>query len=170
AAVPSHAPRRESESGITRAAVRHRRTGIGMTIDALEDKLSEPIAADVAAMRRIAGDILVLGAGGKMGPSLARLARRATEAAGVRRRVIAVTRSGDANDPDALACDMLDRAQLAALPDAPNVVFLAGRKFGSTGNEPLTWATNVLLPGMAAERFRGARIVALSSGNVYPLV
>src|SRR5262245_26568497 len=121
-------------------------------------------------MRRIAGDIIVLGAGGKMGPSLVRLARRASKAAGMHRRVIAVTRSGDPSDPDALACDMLDRAQLAGLPDAPNVVFLAGRKFGSSGNPELTWATNVLLPGMAAERFRGARIVALSSGNIYPLV
>ena len=141
-----------------------------MTIDTLEDKLSEPIAADIEAMRRIAGDIIVLGAGGKMGPSLVRLARRASEAAGVRRRVIPVTRSGDPSDPDAIACDMLDRAQLARLPDAPNVVFLAGRKFGSVDNQALTWATNVLLPGMAAERYRGSRIVALSSGNIYPLV
>src|SRR5262245_31697729 len=141
-----------------------------MTLETLEEKLSEPIAADVDAMRRTDGDILVLGAGGKMGPSLVRLARRASQAAGVQRRVIAVTRTGDAADPDSMPCDMLDRAQLAALPDAPNIIFLAGRKFGSTGNQPLTWATNVLLPGMAAERFRGARIVALSSGNIYPLV
>jgi len=128
-------------------------------------------------MQQVPGDILVLGAGGKMGPSLAHLARRATEAAGVSRRILAVSRFPDARlkeqldawGIEPLSCDLLDRAQIAGLPDSPNILFLAGRKFGSTGNLPLTWATNVLLPAMVAERYRGSRIVALSSGNVYPL-
>jgi nucleoside-diphosphate-sugar epimerase len=149
-----------------------------MTLDELEDELSRPTEADCELMRSLAGDILVLGAGGKMGPSLARRARRAADQAGSPRRVLAVSRFADPEAKrlleqwgvKAIACDLLDRAQLDRLPDCPNVLFLAGRKFGSTENQPLTWATNVLLPAMAAERFRGARMVALSSGNVYPLL
>jgi nucleoside-diphosphate-sugar epimerase len=112
-----------------------------------------------------------------MGPSLARLARRAADAAGTPRRIRAVSRFPTADlkqqltawDVEALSCDLLERDQVARLPECPNVLFLAGRKFGSTGNQPLTWATNVLLPAMVAERYRGSRIVALSSGNVYAL-
>jgi nucleoside-diphosphate-sugar epimerase len=135
-------------------------------------------------MRSIEGDVMVLGAGGKMGPSLARLARRAADEAGcAHRRIFAVSRSGTdgvgrdaganqlaAQGVEAISCDLLDRTQIERLPNCPNVLFLAGRKFGSTDNLPLTWATNALLPALIAERFRGSRIVALSSGNVYPLV
>jgi hypothetical protein len=96
---------------------------------------------------------------------------------GAPRRIVAVSRfaSPEARQQlaawgvEAISCDLLDRAQIAQLPDSANVLFLAGRKFGSTDNQPLTWATNVLLPAMAAERYRGSRMVALSSGNVYPL-
>jgi nucleoside-diphosphate-sugar epimerase len=148
-----------------------------MTVDALEAELSKPSEADRDAMHLITGDLMVVGAGGKMGPSLARLARRATEAAGVPRRILAVSRFSNEElkrqmagwDVAPLSCDLLDREQIARLPDCPNVLFLAGRKFGSTGNQPLTWATNVLVPALVAERFHGSRIVALSSGNVYPL-
>jgi nucleoside-diphosphate-sugar epimerase len=148
-----------------------------MTIDDLEILLSQPTEADCAAMRDLEGDILILGAGGKMGPSLAHLALRAAREAKRPRRILAVSRFGTPAarrqledwGVEAISCDLLDRAQLARLPDCPNVLFLAGRKFGSVGNQPLTWATNVLLPAMAAERFRGSHIVALSSGNVYPL-
>jgi nucleoside-diphosphate-sugar epimerase len=105
-------------------------------------------------------ELLVIGAGGKMGPSLVERARAAAPHA----RIIAVARTGgDIN------ADLLDREQVNALPDSENVIFLAGRKFGSTGNEGLTWATNALLPALIAERYRNARIVVLSSGNVYPL-
>ncbi len=112
-----------------------------------------------------------------MGPSLARLARRATDAAGISRRVVAVSRGPDAERQrqfaewgvESLSCDLLDRRQVERLPQCPNVLFLAGRKFGSTDNQPLTWATNALVPALAAERFERCRIVALSSGNVYPL-
>ncbi|MGO9256059.1 MAG: NAD-dependent epimerase/dehydratase family protein [Bryobacteraceae bacterium] len=152
-----------------------------MALESLEDELSRPSEADIAFMGRIEGDILILGAGGKMGPSLARRARRAADAAdnaaGSRRRIVAVSRFTSPEAAEQLrgwgievaSCDLLDRRQIARLPDSPNVVFLAGRKFGSTDNQPLTWATNVLVPGLVAERYPHARIVALSSGNVYPL-
>ncbi len=120
---------------------------------------------------------MLLGAGGKMGPSLARLARRASDEAGNRRRVIAVARFSDAglkaaleaDGVETIACDLFDRAQLAALPDVPNLVYMAGQKFGTTGDEARTWAVNAVLPGLVAERFPRARIVVFSTGNVYPL-
>ena len=105
-------------------------------------------------------ELLVIGAGGKMGPSLVQRARLAAPHA----KIVAVARTGGD-----ISADLLDRKQVDALPDSKNVIFLAGLKFGSTGNEGLTWATNVLLPALIAERYRDARIVALSSGNVYPL-
>jgi nucleoside-diphosphate-sugar epimerase len=147
------------------------------TSETLDERMSQPAQADIDFMRRLPGDVLILGAGGKMGPSLAQLARRASDAAGTARRVIAVSRSQSKETDrlfarwhiDSVACDLLDRDQLSRLPECPNVVFLAGRKFGSAENQPLTWATNVLLPALAAERYARSRIVALSSGNVYPL-
>lgn len=144
----------------------------------LDERLSRPEAPDVAAMAALAGDLLVLGAGGKMGPSLARLARRASDEAGATRRVIAVSRfsrSGvadglAADGIDTVACDLLDPAALADLPEAPNVVFMAGQKFGTAANPARTWAVNALLPILVVQRFRTARIVVFSTGNVYPLV
>ena len=143
----------------------------------LDELLSEPSPAAIAAVRAADGDIMVLGAGGKMGPTLARMARRAMDAAGVRRRVVAVARFSspplrhalDAHGVDTVQCDLLDDAAVAALPDAPNVIFMAGRKFGSTGDEPLTWAMNTHIPAVVARRFRASRIVAFSTGNVYGL-
>ena len=147
-------------------------------LDHLEDLLSEPTPGVVEAMRRLEGDVVVLGVGGKMGPSLARMAKRASDLAGVKRRVIGVSRFSSAALPGQLqrwgvepvTCDLLDRAQLARLPDASNVVFMAGMKFGSTGMEARTWAMNTYLPGMVCERYRGSRVVAFSTGNVYGLV
>lgn len=147
------------------------------TVDVLDDLLSEPPPPVVEAMGRLEGDILVLGAAGKMGPSLARMARRASDAAGVARRVIGVARFGGPGEEErfravgveTIRCDLLEPGAPEALPDVPNVVFLAGRKFGSTGDEPRTWAVNTLLPGLVARRFRASRIVALSTGNVYGL-
>jgi nucleoside-diphosphate-sugar epimerase len=144
----------------------------------LEERLSRPSEADTAAMRELGGDLLILGAGGKMGPSLAQRARRAADASGVRLRVTAVSRFSDARarqrleeaGVDTITADLLDRDQLRRIPEAPNVVFMAGRKFGSTGAEALTWAMNAYLPALVIERFRQARIVAFSSGNVYPFV
>ncbi len=146
------------------------------TVEELDEVLSEPTAGLVREMKRLGGDILVLGAGGKMGPTLARMAKRASDAAGTRRRVIAVSRFSDARARQSLAdagvetvaCDLMDRGAMDGLPDAPNVVYMAGTKFGTTGAEALTWAQNACLPGLVCERYRGSRITAFSSGNVYP--
>jgi nucleoside-diphosphate-sugar epimerase len=140
------------------------------TLAELEDALSRPTEQDVACLRRLQGDILILGAGGKMGPSLARLCRRAADAAGTPRRVIGVSRRA-IQEPgvESIACDLLDRASVADLPDCPNILYLAGRKFGSTGSPELTWAMNTVVPAIVAERFRNSRFVAFSTGNVYPL-
>src|SRR5580698_4073375 len=124
-----------------------------------DDLLTTPSDADNVALADVR-ELLVIGAGGKMGPSLVERARRAAPHA----RIVAVARRGGD-----ISADLLDPEQVNALPDSDNVIFLAGRKFGSTGNEGLTWATNALLPALIAERYRDARIVALSSGNVYPL-
>lgn len=143
----------------------------------LDDRLSEPTPEVVAALGRMPGDILVLGVAGKMGPTLARMAKRASDAAGVRRRVIGVSRFSAGGEEtlrghgiDTIRCDLLDASAVGRLPDAAHVFFLAGRKFGSTGDEAATWATNACLPGIVCDRFRRSRIVALSTGNVYGLV
>jgi nucleoside-diphosphate-sugar epimerase len=143
-----------------------------MTEAELEERMSRPNEADRAAMAALNGDLLILGAGGKMGPSLARRARRAGA-----RRVIAVARFTDSKLAGALesegietiSCDLLESEAMARLPDAPNVIFMAARKFGTTGAEYMTWALNTYLPGLVAERYRDSRIVAFSTGNVYPL-
>ncbi len=131
----------------------------------------------MAAAAALEGDLLILGVAGKMGPSLARLARRASEAAGVRRRIIGAARFTNPEVRAALerdgietaTCDALDPAALAVLPDAANVVHMVGQKFGTDQDEATTWATNVYAAGIAGERFRASRIVAFSTGNVYPL-
>jgi dTDP-4-dehydrorhamnose reductase len=147
------------------------------SVEHLEEMLSEPTPGVIETLARLDGDILVLGVGGKMGPTLARMARRASALAGVARRVIGVARlsaSGleiqlQRQGIETVHCDLLDSARLATLPDAPNVVFMAGMKFGSTGNQALTWAMNCFMPGEIARRFRHSRIVAFSTGNVYGL-
>lgn len=144
----------------------------------LEERLTAPTEATVAAVSALKGDLLLLGAGGKMGPSLARLARRSIAEAGLPHRVICVSRfgSGDlatslaADGIETMACDLLDGSALAAVPDIPNIVYLAGFKFGSTEKPYRTWAMNAYLPAIVAERFSASRIVALSTGNVYPQV
>lgn len=148
-----------------------------MTENELEEFLSRPDGRDVEAARLLKGDILILGVSGKMGPTLAMLARKASEMAGVSRRVIGVARfstratrdSLEAAGIETIAADLLDTAALARLPDCPSVIYMAGQKFGTSGDQPLTWATNVLAAGLAAERFARSRIVAFSTGNVYPL-
>ena len=142
----------------------------------LDEVMSRPSTGLVESIARGSGDLLVLGAGGKMGPTLARMAQRAFQAAGRDGQVIAVSRF---SDPAALAGleaagvvtltgDLLDPDVLRELPDAPDVVFMAGRKFGSTGAEHLTWAMNAHLPGLVARRFREARCVVFSTAAVYP--
>ncbi len=143
----------------------------------LETLLIEPSPAAIEAMRAAGGDVLVLGAGGKMGPTLARMARSAMTAAGVPHRVIAVSRFSspdlqralEAHGVETVRCDLLDPSALARVPEAPNVIYMAGRKFGSTGDEKLTWAMNTHLPALVCQRFQRSRIVAFSTGNVYGL-
>jgi nucleoside-diphosphate-sugar epimerase len=144
----------------------------------LEDALAEPSAADLDCVSRLTGDVLILGAGGKMGPSLARRIRRAVESTGARIEVIAASRFSsavaraqlDAADIRTVACDLLNRADVVALPRVPNVLFLAGRKFGTLDRSDLTWAINTVAPAMVAEHLRQSRMVVFSTGNVYPLV
>ena len=147
--------------------------------DALDELLSAPRDETVAALRDAPGDIVVLGAGGKMGPTLARMAARASHVADgrARRRVIAVSRFGSQTARDSLArhgvetisADLLERTAVARLPDAANVIFMAGQKFGTSDAPSRTWMMNVVVPAHCAERYADARIVAFSTGNVYPL-
>lgn len=142
----------------------------------LDELLSEPAPEVVETLGRLHGDIILLGAAGKMGPTLARMARRASDAAGISRRIIAVSRfsSGDiqqfqAHGIETIRCDLLDEDAVARLPEAANVVFMTGRKFGSTGDEATTWAMNALVPAFVSRKYRTSRIVAFSTGNVYAL-
>lgn len=146
--------------------------------DAVYQKLLEPSDDLVNDILNIDGSIMILGAGGKMGPSLAKLAKQAIDKAGLDKQVIGVSRFSEIGLQNELAragittiqCDLLDDEQLKMLPDAHNVLYLAGTKFGTVGNEPLTWAMNSYLPGRIAYRFRHSRIVVFSTGNVYPLM
>jgi nucleoside-diphosphate-sugar epimerase len=147
------------------------------TEEELEDKLSEPTPEVVDTMRRLKGDIIFLGVAGKMGPTLARMARRASEMAGQARRIIGASRFSS-ESPATLArhgiepvqCDLLDPDQVERLPDVANVVYMAGKKFGSTGDESTTWAQNSYLPGLICRKYRKSRIVAFSTLNVYGMV
>lgn len=140
----------------------------------LEDLLSTPWEADCAALAALKGNLLLLGAGGKMGPSLARLAKRAAP----HLNVIAVARFSEAHlrpelERDGIethARDLLAPGALDALPEADNVIYLAARKFGTAGDASPTWATNTVLPGLVAQRYANSRIISWSTGNVYPLV
>ena len=144
---------------------------------ALEERLSRPDDRVISALRECPGDVVVLGAGGKMGPSLASMIRRASDALGRGRRVIAVARW---SSPAARArlesagvatqvCDLEDGAAVAALPDAPNIVFMAGQKFGTSAAPERMRALNTVMPAIVATRYATSRIVAFSTGNVYAL-
>jgi nucleoside-diphosphate-sugar epimerase len=143
-------------------------------VAALEDFMSAPSAALAADLAPLDGDLMVLGVGGKMGPTLARMAKRAAPG----KRVIGVARFSERNlrekleswGVECIACDLLDRAAMERLPRAKNVVFMAGHKFGAAGDPSFTWAMNVGVPFMVAEAFRDARIVAFSTACVYPFV
>ncbi len=136
---------------------------------------SEVLINDVANLE---GDIIVLGAGGKMGPALCKLAQQSARAAGVNRKIIAISRFREEGVQDDLNregittinADLLNEDELQALPEAPNVIYMAGMKFGCSGNAPLSWAMNTYLPGRVAEKYRDSRIVVFSTGNVYPLM
>jgi nucleoside-diphosphate-sugar epimerase len=144
----------------------------------LENLLSTPNAADIDLMSRLPGDLLLPGAGGKMGPSLARRIKRASQVAGIERRVIAISRFSSSqarheleeNGVETIACDLFNRDEVESLPMCENVLYLAGRKFGSTDRSDLTWASNTIIPAYVAHRYRDSRIVAFSTGNIYRFV
>ncbi|HUQ81712.1 MAG TPA: NmrA family NAD(P)-binding protein [Gemmatimonadaceae bacterium] len=143
----------------------------------LEERLSRPTAAVTDALRQTSGDIVILGAGGKMGPSLTAMVKRALDGARDSRNVIAVSRFSSQDAAAQLEsagvrvvrADLNDRDSLSRLPDAPNVIYMAGQKFGTGDLPSLTWAVNTLVPAMVAERYASSRIVAFSTGNVYAL-
>lgn len=143
-------------------------------VNHLEDVMTSPTTELVTELGKIDGDLIILGVGGKIGPTLARLAKRAAPD----KRVVGVARFSEKGLREALttqgieciAADLLDRVQIDALPKLPNVVFMAGFKFGASGHEAFTWAMNAHVPALVAEAFAGSRIVAYSTGCVYPYV
>ncbi|MHC4087162.1 MAG: NAD-dependent epimerase/dehydratase family protein [Planctomycetota bacterium] len=140
----------------------------------LEDILSEPTEATKKVVTTLNGDFVVLGAGGKMGPTLAMMLKKASGG----KNIYAVSRFSDKAVKTRLEgvgiktieAELLDESQYCELPKVENVFYLAGMKFGATGNQPLTWALNSFLPGLVARHYKDARIVTFSTGNVYPLV
>lgn len=143
-----------------------------------KEEFLEPSQALIDDLKMLQGDILILGAGGKIGPSIARLAKRALRLAGKDSRVIGVSRfseeglihSLNADGIETIVMDILNDEQLQSLPEVENVLYLAGTKFGTKDNEAYTWAMNAYLPGRVAFKFRKSRIVVYSTGNVYPYV
>ena len=144
----------------------------------LDELLTEPSQRLIEDVRRIEGNIMVIGAGGKMGPTLCVLAQRVMQAAGCKGHVIAVSRFGDPfarklladHGIETISEDVMEESALDRLPDCENVIYMIGRKFGTDGSEFQTWATNVVLPVRVTDRFRNSRIVAFSSGNIYPML
>lgn len=142
----------------------------------LDALLTTPSTRLVEDMKKIQGDIMVLGAGGKMGPTLCLLAQNACREAGVEKKIIAVSRFQDPvatkllrdNGIYTIPCDLLKPGALDLLPDCENIIYMAGRKFGTDGQEYLTWAMNAWVPSLVAERFKESNLVVFSSGNIYP--
>ena len=143
----------------------------------LDELLTTPSDALVEDIKKIKGDIMILGAGGKMGPSLAILAKKAVVKAGINKRVIAVSRFSDPiakqlltdNQVEMISIDLLDIEALNALPEVENIIYMAGKKFGTDGDEWRTWGMNSTLPAFVGYKFRNSNIVAFSTGNVYPI-
>lgn len=148
------------------------------TEEKLNELLATPSQALIEDIKKIEGDIMVLGAGGKMGPTLCVLAKNAIKEAGIQKRVIAVSRFSDPyatellkeQGVETISCDLLNLEELNALPEVENVIYMAGRKFGTNGEEWKTWAMNSTLPAFVAEKFKKSKIVVFSSGNIYPIV
>ncbi|OME74715.1 epimerase [Paenibacillus odorifer] len=146
------------------------------TVQELEERLASPSAALIEELSQLDGDIMLLGVGGKMGPSLARLAVNAIRQAGLDKKVIGVSRFSNKElrreleeaGVEIISADLSDDKALQALPETQNILYMAGNKFGTTGNEHFTWMMNAYLPGRVAERFRNSRMVVFSTGNVYP--
>src|SRR3954451_14455345 len=145
------------------------------TNDQLDAVLSTPTDQTIAALSELDGDIIILGAAGKMGPVLANMARRASSEAGVSRRIIGVSRFTNSAKKsqmqslgiETISGNLLDQEFICSLPDVKNVLYLVGMKFGTSGAEPQLWATNAYLPGLVSNKYRNSRITVFSSGNVY---
>ncbi len=148
------------------------------TEEKLDQLLTTPSDALVEDVKKIKGDIMVLGAGGKMGPTLCVLAKNAIQKAGIEKRVIAVSRFTDpiatellhSQGVETISCDLLDVDKLRELPEVENIIYMAGKKFGTDGNEWQTWAMNATLPAFVVEKFKKSNMVVFSSGNIYPIV
>lgn len=146
------------------------------TLEELEEFMTKPSQELIDDLTSLDGDILILGVGGKMGPTLAKMTKRAIDQAGLDKKVIGASRFSSGNLKDELeafgietiAVDLLDDEALQSLPDVKNIIYMAGNKFGTAGNEHFTWIMNAYLPGRVAAKFKNSRIVAFSSGNVYP--
>ncbi|WP_221565887.1 NAD(P)-dependent oxidoreductase [Alkalihalobacillus sp. TS-13] len=147
------------------------------TIEELELKMCAPSQRLIDDLSKVAGDLMILGVGGKMGPTLAKLAVNAVRKGDLNKRVIGVSRFSKGTLQEELeeagvvtiAADLLNEAHLKGLPDVKNIIYMVGNKFGTAGMEHLTWAMNSYLPGRVAERFKDSKIVSFSTGNVYPL-
>lgn len=147
------------------------------TEEELDEILSRPTPGVIETLSGIEGDLVLLGGGGKVGPTLARMARRALDSAGSPAKVVSVSRWSDQAAADearrhgieVVSADLGDPDAWAGLPDAGAVVYLLGHKFGSTSNPSLTWWLNAVVPGFCASRYRRVPTVAYSTGNVYPL-
>ncbi|MFD1037559.1 NAD-dependent epimerase/dehydratase family protein [Virgibacillus byunsanensis] len=148
------------------------------TIEELDEIMTKPSPRLINDLKQISGDIMILGVGGKMGPSLAKLTKRAIDEAALEKKVIGVSRfsSGPLQKElesfgiKTITADLLNDKELQALPDVKNIIFMAGKKFGTMGNEHVTWGMNTYLPGRVAEKFSNSNIVVFSSGNIYPFV
>lgn len=147
-------------------------------VEQLDELLSRPTPQVVQALQQTTGDIILLGIAGKMGPTLARMILRGDEAAGIKRRVFGVSRFSDETNRQPLEAmgiktiqgDLLKSDFISSLPDVPHVIYMAGMKFGATGNESLTWAMNTFLPSLVCNKYQNSRITAFSTGNIYGLV
>ncbi|MGH7601536.1 MAG: NAD-dependent epimerase/dehydratase family protein [bacterium] len=147
------------------------------SVTELDDVLSRPSDAVIEAVKKLDGDIMLLGAGGKMGPSLAELAKRAITASGAKKKIVAVSRFSNQIERqrlesvgiETISSNLLAADELQKLPEIENVIYMAGMKFGTTGKAAETWAMNTFLPGMVAQKFKASRIMLFSTGNVYPL-
>jgi hypothetical protein len=146
------------------------------TIAELEEFMTKPSPELIEDMKKLDGDLMILGVSGKMGPTIAKMAKRAVDQAGIKKRIIGVARFSDENLRQDLenfgieirSANLLNDEELQALPNVKNILFMVGTKFGTLGNEHRTWAINAYLPGRVAEKFKDSRIVVFSTGNVYP--
>lgn len=144
------------------------------TVAELDELLSRPTPGLIETMKRLSGDIMILGAGGKIGPTMVAVIQRAAAAAGVKKRIVAVDvvplKGMQEKGVETITCDMLDLDAVSRLPQVENIIYMIGRKFGSTGSESMTWAINVMVPYHVARRFTQSRIAAFSTGCVYPVM